>query len=1123
MDRTDETKKPLMAVSAEDVQEHLNSSMAGRKRSAYSSNGPHVTFDIGCGDSEEQHHHSLLRDPAHLTPLEENSPQRVPSYETLSNISSATDSMPLTTSVNSNQAQIFVELYDLKLDDATNVSGVWRETARWIKYEEDVEGADLRWGRPHVPLLSFHALNLLPTLISKGVVLLDSKARSFVEVCDDIAKGISDQCNVDSQQIKKLLLLNHSHVPNRRISRISTMFFDRSDPRAAQKPPERSRSAAPFPQTISAGNPIHQSASTNSHLNTTHNDLNTTHNSLMNTSHDNHSLDPSPSRGPRRNRSISTYVRNKLNWNYSRPAHLEQYKNDFVLRKCMPSNMMESALVFTGAFPLSKIRFFMLRFHTPIMMPEIVEMPTIPVRYIFVILGPDGIDVSYHELGRAVATLMSNPSFNTLASKAQNNEELLKAFESFLDSAVIIPNIEVDSIKLIPGDEIKRALKRRPMEKEMNRQKPDMNGCTVNGNSKRHCANGIRPMINGGDPPGDDPSKRKRRFFNGLVEDVKNRFPHYGSDFRDALNFQCLTSVIFLFLASVAPAITFGGLLGSYTDEKIGTIETLIAQCICGVIWGLFSAQPLLIMSATGPVLVFETALYVTCNTLDLDFLEVRLFAGIWIFLITIVISAVDGSRLLVYVTRFTEDIFATLISIIFIAESFSFINSTFKDNPVENFVYYETAHAKCGENHGLAVPNLTFAPIRNVDPLTHLINNHSAISGEMVKRETVDNTPLSDTLNTAEIYRKLLVIKNNNGTPVALQPVGVGNVPCLLAEPNTALLTAIIMFSTFALAFLLKKLRESFYLGRHLRRALGDFGVLIAVALVALAVQSWIPDPFLARLEMPDELNFTNPKQRAHGLIIIPVLNNQNWHGIFVALVAALLVFILLFVETEITELLLAKKERGCRKGSGMNWDLVLLGFCSLICSVCGLPWMVAAAVQSLAHCSSLTVYKKKAPGAKCEVERVYEQRVTTIGVSLLMGIFAFAGRYLRLPLASLFGVFLYLGVMNLSGVHLMHRVILFFVPVKYYPQRPYTETVKTWKMHFYTWLQIACLFFVYTIKHFKRTALMFPFVLMLFIVFRHVVLPKVFDEKELQALDGEEEEEDYDNDFYDHPPIPV
>lgn len=39
-------------------------------------------------------------------------------------------------------------------------------------------------------------------------------------------------------------------------------------------------------------------------------------------------------------------------------------------------------------------------------------------------------------------------------------------------------------------------------------------------------------------------------------------------------------------------------------------IETLFAQCFCGIIWGLFACQPMLIMSATGPVLIFEASLY---------------------------------------------------------------------------------------------------------------------------------------------------------------------------------------------------------------------------------------------------------------------------------------------------------------------------------------------------------------------------------------------------------------------------------------------------------------------------------------------------------------------------------
>jgi solute carrier family 4 anion exchanger 2 len=87
----------------------------------------------------------------------------------------------------------------------------------------------------------------------------------------------------------------------------------------------------------------------------------------------------------------------------------------------------------------------------------------------------------------------------------------------------------------------------------------------------------------------------------------------------------------------------------------------------------------------------------------------------------------------------------------------------------------------------------------------------------------------------------------------------------------------------------------------------------------------------------MPDHINFTNPAARRHGLFIVPYFESfsKNAFAALVSLIAALLVFILLFVETEITELLLLRKEKGCRKGGGMNFDLILLAVCSLFCSV--------------------------------------------------------------------------------------------------------------------------------------------------------------------------------------------
>lgn len=56
--------------------------------------------------------------------------------------------------------------------------------------------------------------------------------------------------------------------------------------------------------------------------------------------------------------------------------------------------------------------------------------------------------------------------------------------------------------------------------------------------------------------------ERTRRPFGGLIRDVQRRYPKYLSDFKDALNSQCMAAVIFIYFAALSPAITFGGLLG---------------------------------------------------------------------------------------------------------------------------------------------------------------------------------------------------------------------------------------------------------------------------------------------------------------------------------------------------------------------------------------------------------------------------------------------------------------------------------------------------------------------------------------------------------------------------------
>jgi len=48
-------------------------------------------------------------------------------------------------------------------------------------------------------------------------------------------------------------------------------------------------------------------------------------------------------------------------------------------------------------------------------------------------------------------------------------------------------------------------------------------------------------------------------------------------------------------------------------------MENLASGAICGIIYHLFSGQPLTIIGSTGPVLVFETIAFDICNVIKIN------------------------------------------------------------------------------------------------------------------------------------------------------------------------------------------------------------------------------------------------------------------------------------------------------------------------------------------------------------------------------------------------------------------------------------------------------------------------------------------------------------------------
>lgn len=122
-----------------------------------------------------------------------------------------------------------------------------------------------------------------------------------------------------------------------------------------------------------------------------------------------------------------------------------------------------------------------------------------------------------------------------------------------------------------------------------------------------------------------------------------------------------------------------------------------------------------------------------------------------------------------------------------------------------------------------------------------------------------------------------------------------------LINQPNTALMCTMLCLGTFLGAYYLRIFRNSHYLGRSARRAFGDFGVPISIVLFVLV--DYLAGVETEKLLVPEGLT---PTQANRSWIVNPAGTDGNsvpvWI-IFACCVPALLVYILVFMETQISE----------------------------------------------------------------------------------------------------------------------------------------------------------------------------------------------------------------------------
>ncbi|XP_023191927.1 anion exchange protein 2-like isoform X1 [Xiphophorus maculatus] len=687
----------------------------------------------------------------------------------------------------------------------------------------------------------------------------------------------------------------------------------------------------------------------------------------------------------------------------------------------------EAAVVLVGSVGfLDRPVLAFVRLQEAVLLDSVLEV-SVPVRFLFLLLGPPTASLEYHQIGRSVSTLMSDQSFHEAAYRAESQQDLLTAVDRFLQRSVLLPPPDASR------EELLISAPRCQGETLQNGEREQSSKLQEKQSSLQQDKDSLVPFKSA-----EAPLRRSGRLFGGLIQDVTRRYPQYLSDIQDALNPQCMAAIIFIYFAALSPAITFGGLLGEKTEGLIGVSELIVATAMQGIVFSILGAQPLLVIGFSGPLLVFEEAFYTFCKDNEIEYLTGRVWIGFWLVLIVFITVALEGSILVRFVSRFTQEIFSFLISLIFIYETFAKLVKIFKEHPLQNCF------------HG-----------------------------------------------------------NNSGSPSLCNfSVTAGSPGGTAGEPNTALLSLVLMAGTYFIAFYLRKFKNSSFFPGRIRRIIGDFGVPIAILIMVLVDYS-VEDTYTQKLNVPSGFSVSSPEKR--GWLISP-LGSDGQFPVWMmgaSILPAILVFILIFMESQITALIVSKKERMLVKGTGFHLDLLIIVVVGGVSALFGLPWLSAATVRSVTHTNALTVMSKAVdPGDKPRIQEVKEQRVTGFLVAVLVGLSIVIGEVLRqIPLAVLFGIFLYMGVMSLNGIQLTERLILLLMPPKYHPDQNYVRKVRTLRMHLFTLVQLTCLSLLWVVMA-TAAALAFPFMLLLTIPLRMLLLPRLFSPRELLSLDADDAE---------------
>ncbi|NXB65027.1 S4A11 protein, partial [Struthidea cinerea] len=487
----------------------------------------------------------------------------------------------------------------------------------------------------------------------------------------------------------------------------------------------------------------------------------------------------------------------------------------------------------------------------------------------------------------------------------------------------------------------------------------------------------------------------------GISDDIARRFPVYALDFTDGIigNNKAIgkyiTTMIFLYFACLLPSIAFGSLNDENTRGAIDVRKTIFGQCIGGLLYALFSGQPLVVLLTTAPLALYINVIRGICDDYNLDFSAFYAWIGLWNSFFLVIYSLFNFSLLMKLFKRSTEEIIALFISITFVLDAIKGIIKVFKK-------YYHHGHtggSYSGKTRADAIPGLG-------------INTTFLMNSSVSENQTCPHD-------------------GHYGR-------------------ETAVLSLMLMLGTLWLGHTLYQFKKSPYLHARVREILSDCALPISV-LTFSVVGSYI----FKEIEM-SKFNYNASDSL---FVLAPVQSLSIGSVMSAMGLGFLLSMLFFIEQNIVASLANAPENRLVKGTAYhwdlllvalINTGLSVFGLPWIHAAFPHSPMHVRALAYVEERVESGHIYET--------IVSVKETRLTSLMANFLVGLslllLPFPLQWIPKPV--LFGLFLYIALTSIDGNQLFERVALLLKEQTAYPPTHYIRRVPQRKIHYFTGLQV-------------------------------------------------------------------